>query len=186
MVCFTNSVQSPIQKLFWDGQQPPRWLHFPEMMGRGWWKIPAKKSKRKRTATWCWPWSHLKQSVLFLTACSKASYVALLICKLGPPGTCFGASLPFPWAGGSSRAGRSGNGGIAVGWLLCLMPVLAPECFRRAAGLAAEGRSMTCDWAKVLRSWWQSVALATLGLILLAFWALGRVSEHGWSVQHYV
>lgn len=35
-------------------------------------------------------------SVLLLAACTKPLYIALLIYKLGPPKTCFEASLPLP------------------------------------------------------------------------------------------
>lgn len=77
--------------------------------------------------------------MLFLAACSKASYIALLICKLGPPKTCSEASLSFPvgsrekqsWEG----AVRSGNGGTVVGWLLCPEPVLAPDMVQGSTGL---------------------------------------------------
>lgn len=100
------------------------------------------KNQEKRyvySSTWCWPWSYLNQSVLFLAACSKASYIALLICKLGPLRTCFEASLPFPVGSREkqSRGGvvRSGNVGIVVGWLLWPEPVLAPHTVQESTGL---------------------------------------------------
>lgn len=144
MVCFTNSVRSRIQNepvLGWTTAIKMTVLHRSD--GERLTEDTGRKFKRNGMSTAVLDVdlevTLTSLSVLFLAACSKASYIALLICKLGPPRTCFEASLPFPvgsrekqrWGG----VVRSGNGGIVVGWLLCLELVLAPDVVQGSTGL---------------------------------------------------
>lgn len=96
---------------------------------------------------------------------------------------------------GAAELGRSGE--KREWWDCCGLASVPRACAgsrhgsgeHQAVGLAAEGRSVTCDRAKVLGSWLQFVALATSGLIPLAFWALERVSgslSMDEDVQHFL
>lgn len=55
-------------------------------------------------------------SVLLLAACTKPLYIALLIYKLGPPKTCFEASLPLP-VGSREKQSWGEVGVIALLWV---------------------------------------------------------------------
>lgn len=100
MVCFTNSVQIPVQNepvVGWTTAiDKMNGLHRSD--GERLTEDTGRKFKRKGMSTAVLDVdlevTLTSLSVLFLAACSKTSYIALLICKLGPPRTCFEARLP--------------------------------------------------------------------------------------------
>lgn len=122
--------------------------------------------------------------VLFLAACTKATYLALPICRLSPPKSCFEASLPFP-LGSKEKLNWGGVGVIVLLWI----GFLACDVSKCGAGEHEVGRLVAVgmlSFVQLTRSLRMvmgllvNVALATLRLKLWAFWMLGG-SERGWK-----
>lgn len=102
-------------------------------MGRGWWKIPAQKPRERECQRQLDV--DLEVTLTSLSVVSHSLQQSQLCCpphlQVGPSWDLFCGQPAFPvgrreqqsWGG----VVRSGNGGIVVGWLLCLVPVLAPD-----------------------------------------------------------
>lgn len=86
-------------------------------------------------------------SVLFLAACTKATYIALLICRLSPPKSCFEASLPFP-LGSKEKLNWGGVEVIVLLWIgFCALSLWCLQMqFRGAWGwkTGSSGNDLFC------------------------------------------